>query len=67
MARIQHAVQQVVPTVHNVREQWNLLAAYVLYIGTLLKVPDLVFMPGELERDKPQIWVKRLDQCRWPS
>ena len=27
-------------------------------------MPDLVFMPGELERDKPEISVKRLDQCR---
>ena len=24
----------------------------------------MVFMPGELERDKPEIWVKRLDQYR---
>ena len=64
VARIQHAVQQVVLVVHDVREQWNLLAAYELYTGTLLKVPDLVFMPGELERDKPEIWVKRLDQYR---
>ena len=62
VARIQHAVQQVVPAVHDVREQWNLLAAYELYTGTPLKVPDLVFMPGELERDKPEMWVKRLDQ-----
>ena len=36
--------------VHDVREQWNVLAAYELYTGTLLKVPDLVFMLGELER-----------------
>ena len=64
LARIQHAVQQVVPAVHDAREQWNLLAAYELYTGTLLKVPDLVFMPGELERDKPEIWVKRPDQYR---
>ena len=27
-------------------------------------MPDLVFMPGELEKDKPEIWVKRLDQYR---
>ena len=40
------------------------LAAYELYTGTLLKVPDLVLMPGELERDKLEIWVKRLDQYR---
>ena len=64
MARIQHAVQQVVLAVHDVREQWNLVVAYELYTGTPLKVPDLVFMPGELERDKPEIWVKRLDQYR---
>ena len=64
VARIQHAVQQVVPAVHDVTEQWNLLAAYELYTGTLLKVPDLVFMPGELERDKPEICVKRLDGYR---
>ena len=64
VARIQHAIQQVVPAVHDVREQWNLLAAYELCTGTLLKVPDLVFMRGELGRDKPEIWVKRLDQYR---
>ena len=64
VARIQHAVQQVVPAVHDIREQCNLLAAYELYTGTLLKVPDLVFMPGELERDKPEIWVKQPDQYR---
>ena len=64
VARNQHAVQQVVPPVHDVREQWNLLVAYELYIGTPLKVPDLVFMPGELERDQPEIWVKRLDRYR---
>ena len=64
VARIQHAVQQVVPALHDVREQWNLLATYELYTGTLLKVPDLVFVPGEPERDKPQIWIKRLDQYR---
>ena len=62
--RIQHAVQHVLPAVHDVREQWNLLAAYELYTGTLLKAPDLVFMPGELERDKLKIWVKQLDQYR---
>ena len=62
--RIQHAVQLLVPTVHGVKEQWNLLGAYKLYIETLLKVPELVFMPGELERDKPEIWVKQLDQYR---
>ena len=49
---------------HDVRQQRNLLAAYELCTGTLLKVSDLVFMPGELERDKPEIWVKRLDQYR---
>ena len=27
-------------------------------------MPDLVFMPGELERDKLEIWVKRLDKYR---
>ena len=43
---------------HDAREQWNLLAAYELYTVMLLKVPDLVFMPRELER------VKRLDQSR---
>ena len=64
VAWIQHAVQQVVPAVHDVWEQWNLLAVYELYTRTLLKVPDLVFMPGELERDKPEIRVKRLDQYR---
>ena len=64
VAWIQHAVQRVVPAVHDVREQWNLLAAYERCTGTLLKVPDVVFMPGELERDKPKIWVKRLDQHR---
>ena len=64
VARIHHAIQQVVPTVHDVREQWNPMAAYELYTGTLLKVPDLVFMPGELEKDKLEIWVKRLDQYR---
>ena len=52
------------PAVHDVREQWNLLTAYELYTGTLLKVPDLVFMLGELERDKPEISVKRPDQYR---
>ena len=41
-----------------------MLAAYKLHTGTLLKVPDLVFMPGDLERDKPEIWIKRLDQYR---
>ena len=64
MAWIQHAVQQVVLAVHHVRKQWNLLATYELYTGTLLKVPDVVFMPGEPERDKPEIWVKWLDQYR---
>ena len=64
VAWIQHAVQQAVPAVHNVKEEWNLLAAYELYTGTLLKVPDLVFMRGEPERDKPDIWVKRLDHYR---
>ena len=59
VATIEHAIQQV--AVHEVREQWNLLAAYKLYTGTLLKVPDL---PGELEKDKPEIRVKRLDQYR---
>ena len=49
---------------HEIREQWNLVAAYELYTGLLLKVPDLVFMPGELEKDKPEIWVKRLDPYR---
>ena len=63
-ARIQHAIQQVVPTVNDIRAQWNLVAAYDLYTGTLLKVPDLVFMPREPEKDKPEIWVKRLDQYR---
>ena len=62
VARIQHAVQQVVPVVHDVREQWNLLAAYELYTGTLLNVSDLVFMLGEPERHKPEILVKRPDQ-----
>ena len=64
VARMQHAIQQVVPAVHCILEQCNVLAAYELYTGTLLKVPDLVFMRGELERDKPEIWVKRLDQYR---
>ena len=64
VARIEHAIQQVVPTVHDVKEQWNVVMAYELYIGTLLKVPELVFMPGALEKDKPEIWVKRLDQYR---
>ena len=64
MAGIQHAIQQVVPAVHEVKEQCNLLAAYKLYKGTLLKVPDLVIMHGELEKDKPEIWVKSLDQYR---
>ena len=27
VTRIQHAVQQLVPPVHDVREQWNLLTA----------------------------------------
>ena len=36
----------------------------MLYIGTLLKVPNLVFMPSEPERDKPEISVKRPDQYR---
>ena len=62
VARTRHAIQQVVPAVHEVRGQWNLLAAHELYIGTVLKVPDLVFMPRELEKDKPKIWVKRLDK-----
>ena len=64
VARIQHAIQQVVPAVHDVREQWSLLAAYELYTGTLLKVLDLVFIPGQVERDKHEIWVKRPDQYR---
>ena len=64
MARIQHAIQQVVPAMHDVREQWKLLAPYDLYTGTLLKVPDLPFLRGEPEGDKPEIWVKRLHQCR---
>ena len=55
VARIQYAIQQVVPAVHEVREQWNLVAAYELYTGKPLKVPDLVFMPGELDKDKPEI------------
>ena len=67
VARIQHAVEEVVDAVHGVREQWNLLAAHELYTGTPLKVPDLVFMPGELERDNPEIWVKRLDQYMAPA
>ena len=25
---------------------------------------DLGFMPGELEKNKPEIWVKRMDECR---
>ena len=58
VAGIQHAVQHVVPAVLRVRERWDLQAAYEPYTGTPLKVPDLVFMPGELERDKPEIWVK---------
>ena len=49
---------------HDAQEQRNLLAVYELYTRTLLKVPDLVFMPGEPERDKPEIWVKRPDQYR---
>ena len=40
------------------------MAAYKLYTGTLLKVPGLVFMTRELEKDKREIWVKRLDQYR---
>ena len=40
VARIQHAIQQLVPVVHEVREQWNLVAAYELYTGTLLKVHE---------------------------
>ena len=44
VARLQHAVEQVVPAVRDVREQWNLLAVYELYTGTPLKVRDLVFM-----------------------
>ena len=58
------AIQQVVPAVHEVREQWNLLAAYKLFTRTLLKVPDQVSMPGEPEKDKPEMWVKRLDEYR---
>ena len=27
-------------------------------------MPNLVFMPSEPERDKPEIWVKRPDQYR---
>ena len=49
---------------HDVREQWNLLAAYEVYTEALMKVPDLVFIPDELERDKPEIRVKRSDQYR---
>ena len=64
VASIQHAIQQVVPAVHEVREQWNPLSAYELCKGTLLKLPNLVFSLGELEKDKPEIWVKRLDQYR---
>ena len=52
------------PVHHSTGRRDRLLAAYELYTGTPLKVPDLVFMPGELERDKPEIWVKRLDQYR---
>ena len=62
--RLQHAIQQVVPTVMDTREQWKLAAAYQLYTGTLVKVPDMVFIPGELEKDKNEIWVKRLDEYR---
>ena len=61
-ARIHHAIQQVVPAVHEVREQWNLVVAQELYTGTLFMVPDLVFMPEEHQKDKPEIWVKRLHQ-----
>ena len=56
-ARIQHAIQQVVPSVHDIWDQWNLVAAYKLYIGTPPKVPDLVFMLGEPEKDKLEIGV----------
>ena len=62
--RLQHAIRQVVLAVIDTREQWKLLAAYKLYTGTLLRVPDLVFIPGELEKVKNEIWVKRLDQYR---
>ena len=64
VARIQHAIQQVVLAVHEVREHWNLVAAYKRHIGTLAMVPDVVFMPREPEKDKPEIWVKRLDHYR---
>ena len=64
VVRIPHAIQQVVPAVRDAREQWNPMAAYELYTGTLLKVPNLVFIPGDLDKDKPEIWVKRLDQYR---
>ena len=63
-AGIQLAIQQVVPAVNDIREPWNLVAAYELYRGTPLKVLDLVFMLGELEKNTPDMWVKRLDQYR---
>ena len=34
------------------------------HTSPLPKVSDLVFMPGELEKDKLESWVKRLDQYR---
>ena len=64
VARIWHGIQQVVPAVNDIGELWNLVAAYELYMGTPLKVPDLVFRPGELQKGKPELWVKRLDQYR---
>ena len=64
MARIPHAVQQMVPAVHDVWVQWNVLVAYELNAETLLKVAYLVFMPRELNKDKPEILVKVLDQYR---
>ena len=45
-------------------EQWKLPAAYELYTGTVLKLPDLVFISGELKKDKNEIWAKKLDQYR---
>ena len=52
VASVQHAIEHMVPTVNDFGEHWNLVVAYELYTATLLKVPNLVFMPGKLVKHK---------------
>ena len=67
VGRIQHAIQQVVPLVHDVREQWNLIAAYELYTGAPLKVPDLAFMPGSWRRTSLRSRSRGWTRTGWPT